>query len=178
MSGHSRDHYSCRTFRYIRLCHLCDIVEDLKHFLMDCLCPFRYARVGSLHPTGFTHRYPGGWWNSMVHVGTLYPSQYARELCTPPTRGDRNSVPLPPEVTGTLYPSPRTLYPSHVSNYWPLPYPFAIKTLTKKLLQLNEMQKKTLMKKLSAIGVFATDPPTHLSAISRQKVAFIILDGP
>ena len=57
-------------------------------------------------------------------------------------------------------------------------YPFAIKTLTKKLLQLNEMQKKTLMKKLSAIGVFATDPPVHLSAISRQDGTLIILDGP
>ena len=34
-----------------------------------------------------------------------------REFCTPPIRGDRNSVPLPFEVSGILYPSLRILYP-------------------------------------------------------------------
>ena len=53
----------------------------IKHFPMDCPYPFRYAGAGS-----------------------LYPAWYAWELFTPPSTL-WNSVPLPPEVTGTLYPS-------------------------------------------------------------------------
>ena len=34
--GHPRDNCSCTRFKYNRLCHLCNIVEDEKHFLMDC----------------------------------------------------------------------------------------------------------------------------------------------
>ena len=58
-------------------------------------------------------------WNSAPlppRARIVYPSRRVWELYTPPISGDWNSVPLPLEVTGTLYPSLGTLYPSHPSK--------------------------------------------------------------
>ena len=52
-----------------------------------------------------------------------------REFCTPPIRGVRNSVPLPLEVSGILYPSLGILYPLGPPNN---DSPLYINTYTKR----------------------------------------------
>ena len=70
--------------------------------------------------------------------------------------------------------------PLYACNNMKLVYLCTLEALEikKSLWSWRKIRKKSIFSKLSAIGVFATHPPTLLYAISIQEKILIILDDP